>query len=359
LSRSLETELSQTDTTSSLLKSQRPDHEFARWWVTPDVHTGVAPSAALDLGSAQKAWAAARALPRVVPKSALTEFAEKLASDDPAVQAELEEQFERVAAELSRTMPPRAEEPIDVAQPVLVPSGRFEEVGAVWHERVNSEYHATLNDDLVTDGEKLYRFVANEGAAKDSLAPAGHGSVVRAAWIGVGSLPHKATMVVVTDFENYALAYQRYDLGETRWFDAHIDTDRDVPLDFVPTHWLEIPGRDQGVLDDALDADDIAKLRDALVWMGESTSDSLEECSIYRVSLVRRLIAANLAARDYAFAEAAKPDATGGPVRDHEIRELVNQLRDVAIKFHHTGQLRSRIQDIVLPMMVRAAQKSQ
>lgn len=30
-------------------------------------------------------------------------------------------------------------------------------------------------------------------------------------------------------------------------------------------------------------------------------------------------------------------------MRDHEIREFVNQLRDVAVKYHNTGQLRERI----------------
>lgn len=30
-------------------------------------------------------------------------------------------------------------------------------------------------------------------------------------------------------------------------------------------------------------------------------------------------------------------------MKDHEIRELVNQLRDVAIKYHGTGQLREQI----------------
>ncbi|MBU9200201.1 hypothetical protein KTD31_02120 [Burkholderia multivorans] len=34
-------------------------------------------------------------------------------------------------------------------------------------------------------------------------------------------------------------------------------------------------------------------------------------------------------------------------LKDHEIRELVNQLRDTAILFHNTQQLRERISHIV------------
>lgn len=326
------------------------DPEFARWWMTPDAHTGHAPSVSLDLGSAQKAWAAARAIPVAAhapaPKCPMQAFLDKLDSADPAVRAEAEAHAERVADELSRTRPVREPAPAR-AQPVVVPGGRFEQVGTVWHERVNDEFHATLDDDLVAAGERLYRFVATVGDVHpdSDLAPAGLG-----AWIGVARLPHKATMVVATDFDNYALAYQRYDLGETRWLDAHTDTDRDVPLDFTPTHWLELPGKDQVLLGDTLDADYIAKLRDALVWFGESTPESLEECEIYRTRLMRRLITAVLEQRDRFHAE---PPAGAGPLKDHEIRDAVNQLREVAIQFHHTQQLRSRIQDIVLPLLTR------
>lgn len=42
-------------------------------------------------------------------------------------------------------------------------------------------------------------------------------------------------------------------------------------------------------------------------------------------------------------------------MKDHEIAALVNNLRDVAISFHGTQQLRSRIQDLVLPAIKSAA----
>ncbi len=41
-------------------------------------------------------------------------------------------------------------------------------------------------------------------------------------------------------------------------------------------------------------------------------------------------------------------------MKDHEIRELVNQLRDIAIKYHGTGQLRERIAHVVRVTMLQA-----
>lgn len=45
-------------------------------------------------------------------------------------------------------------------------------------------------------------------------------------------------------------------------------------------------------------------------------------------------------------------------MKDHEIRELVNQLRDIAIKYHGTGQLRERIAHVVRAAMLQELQKS-
>lgn len=41
-------------------------------------------------------------------------------------------------------------------------------------------------------------------------------------------------------------------------------------------------------------------------------------------------------------------------MKDHEIRELVNQLRDVAIKYHGAGQLRDQIARVVRAHMLQA-----
>lgn len=41
-------------------------------------------------------------------------------------------------------------------------------------------------------------------------------------------------------------------------------------------------------------------------------------------------------------------------MKDHEIRELVNQLRDVAIKYHGAGQLREKIARTVRAAMLQA-----
>lgn len=38
-------------------------------------------------------------------------------------------------------------------------------------------------------------------------------------------------------------------------------------------------------------------------------------------------------------------------MKDHEKAALVNKLRDIAIEFHAAGQLRARIQDVLLPAL--------
>lgn len=55
------------------------------------------------------------------------------------------------------------------------------------------------------------------------------------------------------------------------------------------------------------------------------------------------------------FRAATKASAPADAPKDHEIREAINQLRDVAVKFHAAQQLRERIAGIVLPLVKRAA----
>lgn len=38
-------------------------------------------------------------------------------------------------------------------------------------------------------------------------------------------------------------------------------------------------------------------------------------------------------------------------IKDHVVREVVNELRTVAYNFHNTQQLRSRIQDALEPLL--------
>lgn len=38
-------------------------------------------------------------------------------------------------------------------------------------------------------------------------------------------------------------------------------------------------------------------------------------------------------------------------MKDHEIRETINELRDIAIKYHDSQQLRQRIAGVILPMV--------
>lgn len=39
------------------------------------------------------------------------------------------------------------------------------------------------------------------------------------------------------------------------------------------------------------------------------------------------------------------------PPKDHEIREAINKLRDIAVQFHATDQLRERIASVVLNLV--------
>lgn len=39
-------------------------------------------------------------------------------------------------------------------------------------------------------------------------------------------------------------------------------------------------------------------------------------------------------------------------LKDHEVRELVNDLRDCAIKFHNHQSLRERIANILIPKLI-------
>jgi hypothetical protein len=54
--------------------------------------------------------------------------------------------------------------------------------------------------------------------------------------------------------------------------------------------------------------------------------------------------------------ECDMPKAQPAPVvlKDHQIRELVNQLRDIAIKYHAAGQLREQIARVVRAAMLQA-----
>ena len=47
------------------------------------------------------------------------------------------------------------------------------------------------------------------------------------------------------------------------------------------------------------------------------------------------------------------------PLKDHEIAQVVNTLRDVALQFHGAQQLRERIAHIVVPLLKNAPQAAQ
>lgn len=40
-------------------------------------------------------------------------------------------------------------------------------------------------------------------------------------------------------------------------------------------------------------------------------------------------------------------------MKDHEKRELINKLTDIAVRFGQTQQIRSRLQDVILPVLAK------
>lgn len=49
------------------------------------------------------------------------------------------------------------------------------------------------------------------------------------------------------------------------------------------------------------------------------------------------------------------PAASAGGLQDHVIRETVNQLRDIALKYHAAGQLREQIAHVIVPLLQNRA----
>jgi hypothetical protein len=53
-----------------------------------------------------------------------------------------------------------------------------------------------------------------------------------------------------------------------------------------------------------------------------------------------------------AIVRAATPSPSTAPVKDHVVREVVNQLRDTALEFHAHGNLRERLARELGPLLV-------
>lgn len=45
-------------------------------------------------------------------------------------------------------------------------------------------------------------------------------------------------------------------------------------------------------------------------------------------------------------------------MKDHEIRETINKLRDIAIEWHDYEQLRDRIAHVILPMVAKIREEN-
>ena len=61
----------------------------------------------------------------------------------------------------------------------------------------------------------------------------------------------------------------------------------------------------------------------------------------------------------YARLAAAQPECDSQPLTDGETAKLVNQLRDIAIEFHDSQQLRERIAQVIRPVTAQPAQPKQ
>lgn len=71
-----------------------------------------------------------------------------------------------------------------------------------------------------------------------------------------------------------------------------------------------------------------------------------EECNVCGGVVLLTARTATQPATEESSAPATQP---AWPMKDHELRELVNTLRDVAINYHATQQLRERIAQVVHP----------
>ena len=100
-----------------------------------------------------------------------------------------------------------------------------------------------------------------------------------------------------------------------------------------PTHWRPAPALPGSL------AAPVAQQSEAQAWTGEQIADACVKAGLGILEchgLLKTL--------------KGQQSEAGAP-KDHEIREAINQLRDVAVQFHATQQLRERIAGIVLPLV--------
>ncbi|MEA4199676.1 DUF551 domain-containing protein [Klebsiella pneumoniae] len=106
--------------------------------------------------------------------------------------------------------------------------------------------------------------------------------------------------------------------------------------------------------------DEIEELaRMALAAMDSEPVVFTDERNLHRIAMGRETALIwskqNQEEGDIPLYRHAPPCSTEVVMKDHEIRELVNQLRDIAIEYHGTQQLRERIARAVRAAMLAAA----
>jgi hypothetical protein len=103
-------------------------------------------------------------------------------------------------------------------------------------------------------------------------------------------------------------------------------------------------------------SDESATVREALQWYADEAAALARHLSggAHTAGVLASLTVLSLDAGRRARAALAQAEPGQQPVKDHEIAQAVNSLRDIAIQFHATQQLRERIVGVVLPLLKRS-----
>lgn len=91
---------------------------------------------------------------------------------------------------------------------------------------------------------------------------------------------------------------------------------------------------------------DMEKIRALPEWKLEDHLQSVEMIAAF----AKEMLADDIADEErlaFVKALALAKDPRPAPLKDHEVRELVNELRDTAVKFAGHGSLRERIASVV------------
>lgn len=133
--------------------------------------------------------------------------------------------------------------------------------------------------------------------------------------------------------------------------------EREVLVTSAPAGFVLMPVEmDDEMLRASLAVEWPAIYRDSLMY--ETDGPTLKAVTEARIATARKRHAAVIAAIPSpapAPAEAVGAQRAEVPLKDHEVAAVVNALRDIAVEFGQTQQLRERIANLVVPILKRAA----